>query len=66
MRPVRRYYFEFQHEQYGDKVKLYALGTTPCNAKNAAFLMLDQYLKLTPGAPVNGWRVAVQRDEGLA
>lgn len=64
-RPNRRYYFVFTHTT-GPTVKTYAMGTTPCNAKNAAFDQLERLLRLDTTLPRNpGWSLTTQRDEGL-
>lgn len=65
-RPPRRYYIVFTHLPTGATVKTYAVGTTPCAAKNEAFNQLERLLQLDPTRPSNpGWQLTTQSDEGL-
>lgn len=64
MRPTRRYYFEFTKAEQ-PAIKLYALGETPCKARNEAFVMLERYLQVSPELPPSGWRLGQQTDVGI-
>lgn len=69
MRPLRRYVLEYRHPDDPEPVRLFALGETPCKARNAGFEMLEALLKVSPDRPRHtanrGWRLTVQDDQGI-
>lgn len=65
MRPLRRYELHFAHSHTSERVKLLAVGETPCAAKNTAWTLLERYLDRSPDLPREGWRLAFFEDQGL-
>lgn len=59
-RPLRLYLHTFVAD--GASLHIARTGQSPCRAKSAAYVALEETLRARPELPRNGWRLLKQED----